>query len=274
MGMSMLSNLAVLSSQNQYIRTRSDQAQSIERVSSGFRINRAEDDPAGLGLATNLDTTQGSVRQAMRNANDALSLLDTAEGGLSEVLNILSRLRESSVAASSETLKDEERTYIQLEVDQLLEQIDRLGEQTSFNGFNMLENSSSIDALIGTDASGGNLLTINFDEVSTTALSLSGLSLTTAGSAQAAIDSIDSARDLINKSRVGYGSAQNRIHSALENMSLYYSPNLESAESTIRDADIAVESSLLAKFQTMAQAGLAGLVQARGLSSELVSMLA
>ena len=273
MGTSALSNLSMLSLQRTYSRTRASQAESIERVSSGLRVNRAEDDPAGLGYATNLETTHGSLKQAMRNINDALSLIDTAEGATSEVEEILNRLRENAVYAASETITNQERAYIQLEVGELLEEIDRIGSQTQLSGFNMLAATQDVSVLVGATAQTGNLVDLHFEEVSVNALGLTGLSLASSTGAQSAIDVIDSAVDTLNDSRLTYGATQNRLTGALDNLTMYYNLNLESAESSIRDADLAREASRMARYDTMAQAGVASLLQAKGLSSSLIGLL-
>jgi len=249
--------------------------ESFERVSSGLRINKAADDSAGLGVANNLSAQASSASVAMRNTNDGVSVVQTAEGAASEVGNILKRMRELAVQASSGALQTTERSYIQDEFSQLSSEVDRISNVTEFNGIKLSNNTNTTMAIqVGVNDSGNDRISITLGDLtsSTLGVATSSMSLNSAASAQAAITDVDSAIDTVNGYHSDFGAAQNRLGNALNNMEVYRQ-NLVSAESQIRDADFAHETAELAKNQIMQQAGLSVLAQAKASSQGVLGLL-
>ena len=275
MSLTVRTNLTSMMSAGQLGRTNNSLAHSLGKVSSGLRITKAADDAAGLGVATNLQAASISTTQAMRNANDGISIIQTAEGASNEVVDILQRMRELAVQSSSETLQDVERTYIQDEYNQLRSEISRIASVTEFNGINLSNNdNASLDVQVGIENDTSSQITIQLGDLRVSALGLDTgtIELNTSASAQSAIDFIDSALDSVNQYRSTLGSVQNRIDSAL-NSAQVYNENLSGAESNIRDADYATETAELTKFQIMQQAGVAALAQAKNMNQAVVSLL-
>jgi flagellin len=257
-------------------RTGRNLAGSFERISSGLRINSAADDAAGLGVAENLNATEGSVRQAMRNTNDGISVIQTAESATNEVSNLVKRMRELAVQSSSETLATTERSYVQDEYEALATEVDRIAAVTEFNGLALTDGSDTdgIAVQVGADKGTSNQITITLGDLSATTLKVDtgNVDLSTAATAASALATIDGALDSLNGYRSGYGSTQNRLDSALNNLESY-SENLSGAESQIRDADFAYETAEMAKFQVMQQAGVSVLAQANQISASVLSLL-
>jgi flagellin len=249
--------------------------QAFERISSGLRISKAADDAAGLGMAENLDSTERSARQAMRNTNDGVSLLQTAEGSASEVSNIVKRMKELAVQSSSETLASTERGYIQDEFLALSDEVERLAQVTEFNGVLLNEGTlTQIDVQVGVGATTNDRIIITLGDLRATVLNVDSgnIDMSTTTTAQSALATLDTALDTINGYRSSYGSVQNRLDTALNNLEIY-SENLNAAESRIRDADFAFETAEMSKFQVMQQAGISVLSQANQVNSGVVSLL-
>jgi len=248
---------------------------TFSRISSGLRINKAGDDAAGLAVAENLAAEQQSLRQAARNTNDGISVIQTAEGATNEVGDILKRMRELAVQSSSETLANSERAYIQDEYTQLAEEIDRISEVTNFNGVSLSNGSKgTVDVQVGIFNTTNDRISISLGDLRATSLGVDSgnMSMSSAGSAQAALTALDTSIDSINKIRSQFGSAQNRLESSLNNLHAY-TENLAGAESRIRDADFAFETAQMSKFQTMQQAGIAILGQANGLTQGALRLI-
>jgi len=248
---------------------------SFERVSSGLRINKAADDAAGYGVAENLEAQSRSASVAIRNTNDGVSVVQTAEGATSEVGSILKRMRELAVQSSSEVLATTERAYIQDEFSELSSEVDRLANVTEFNGKKLTNNSSSSLAVqVGVNNSANDRVSITLGDLtaSTLGVKTSAMSMNTVASARAAITSLDSALNTVNGYHSDYGATQNRLGSALSNIEVYRE-NLVSAESQIRDADFAFETAELSKNQIMQQAGLSVLAQAKVANQGVLSLL-
>jgi len=247
---------------------------TLGRISSGLRVNSAADDAAGLGVATNLETDAKSTNQAMRNANDGISIIQTAESASSEVVDILQRMRELAVQSSSETLDDDERSYISDEFDELSDEIARIANVTEFNGIELSDGTTTqIDVQVGIQNNTSSRITLDVGELTTTALGLTAsVSLSTVTDAQEAIDSIDAALDTVNGYRSDLGAVQNRLDSAINNSQAYLEA-LSSAQSSIIDADFATETSEMTKMQIMQQAGVAALAQAKNMNQSVISLL-
>jgi len=248
---------------------------SFERISSGLRITKAADDAAGLGVAESLDAQEISSRQAMRNTNDGISMVQTAEGSTNEVANIVKRMRELAVQSSSETMASTERAYIQSEYLSLEEEVDRIANTTEFNGIAISDGTNTqLNVQVGIMNTTNDQITVTFGDLRVTALAIDSgtIGLDTAANAFAAIDDLDAALDTLNNYRADLGSSQNRLDSSLRNMETY-SENLSSAQSQIRDADFAFETAELAKTQVMQQAGTSILAQANQVSQGALSLI-
>jgi flagellin len=273
MGLTVRTNISAMSAYNSLNSTQNSLQSTLGRISSGLRVTKAADDAAGLAVATKLSTRSDSLGQAMRNANDGISMIQTAEGSTNEVVNILSRMRELSVQSSSGTLADSERAYINDEFDQLNQEISRVASVTEFNGISLTDGgTTTMSAQIGIDNAATSRITVTLGDLRSTVLGVGTLDLSTATGAQSAIDVIDSAIETINSYRSIYGSVQNRLESSLTN-SATYMESLKGAEGAIMDADFALESTEMTKQQIMQQAGVAALSQAKNINQAVLSLL-
>jgi flagellin len=259
-------------------------AQSVERISSGIRINRGADDAAGLALSEALRSDIRALRQAVRNANDGISLINVAEGALNEQASILIRLRELASQASTGTVGSTERQTVQLEFDALRLEIDRIANTTEFNGQNLVDGSlasgvastSQILIQVGIDSSPDSRINLNeqidLTAVTASSLAIDILSVTTAGAALTALDSINVAISTVTQGRGKVGAVQNRLVRTISNLSISVE-NLQAAESAIRDADIAEEVALLTRNQILVQASTAMVGQANLIPQSVLQLL-
>ena len=259
-------------------------AVSVERISSGIRINRAADDAAGLAISEALRSDIRALRQAVRNANDGISLINVTEGALNEQASILIRLRELSSQASTGTVGSTERQTIQLEFDALRSEIDRIADTTAFNGQKLVDGSlassvssgSQILIQVGLDSgvdSRINLNTqVNLAAVNASSLLIADLSVTTAAGALTALDVINNAVSSVTQSRGKVGAVQNRLVRTISNLSISVE-NLQAAESSIRDADIAEEVAVLTRNQILVQAATAMVGQANLIPQSVLQLL-
>ena len=259
-------------------------SQSVERISSGIRINKASDDAAGLAISESLRSDIRSLRQAVRNANDGVSLLNVTEGALNESSGILIRLRELASQAATGTVGSTERQTIQLEFSALRSEVDRIAATTEFNGIKLVDGSlaSSVSAAtqimiqVGIDSKSSSRINLN-DEVDLTAMTSTGLNihnLSVTGSAEAltALDEVNTAIAKITQGRGKIGAVQNRLIRAISTISVAVE-NLSSAESSIRDADIAEEVALLTRNQILVQAATAMVGQANLIPQSVLQLL-
>ena len=256
-------NMSSINAQRNLSNTGRSLKSSFEKVSSGLRINKAADDAAGLGVAENLEAASRSAKVAMRNTNDGISVVQTAEGATSEVGNIIKRMRELAVQSSSETLATAERSYVQDEFAQLSAEVDRISQVTEFNGLKLTNGSdTSVSVQVGVNNSSNDRISITMGDLRSTALGVdtTSMSLNSSASARSAITALDTALDSINSIRSDYGAVQNRLGDSLVNMEVY-NENLNAAESQIRDVDFASETAEMAKQQIMQQAGMSVLAQ-------------
>ena len=238
---------------------------SMARLSSGSRINQAADDAAGLAISENIKAQVRGLRQANRNANDGISLVQVAEGSLGEMANMLVRLRELGVQAASDTISDKERTLTNVEYQQLKAEMERIAQSTKFNGTPLLNGQGGVlDIQIGTQ-NDPNLDRISFrsDESNATLESLQLVDANVADklSAQTSLAAVDNAIAQVNSSRANLGAFQNRLQSTSQNLATA-EENYAAANSRIRDADIAAESTELAKNNVLMQAATSVLGQA------------
>ncbi len=268
-------NLASQLAQRNLTNTNRNLRTSFERVSSGLRLNKAADDSAGFGVAENLEAQSRSATVAVRNTNDGVSVVQTAEGATSEVGSILMRMRELAVQSSSEVLATTERAYIQDEFAELTSEVERIANVTEFNGKKLTNNSNtSLAVQVGVNNSANDRISITLGDLTSSTLGVrtAVMSLNSVASARAAITSLDSALDTVNGYRSDFGAIQNRLGSALQNIEIY-AENLASAEAQIRDADFAYETAELSKLQIMQQAGLSVLAQAKMSTQGVLSLL-
>jgi len=259
-------------------------ATSVERISSGIRINRGADDAAGLAISEALRSDIRALRQAVRNANDGISLINVTEGALNEQSSILIRLRELSSQAATGTVGSTERQTVQLEFDALRLEIDRIANTTAFNGQKLVDGSlgssvastSQILIQVGIDSGADSRINlneqINLTAVTSSALGVSSLSVTSAAGALTALDTINDAISIVTQSRGKVGAVQNRLVRTISNLSISVE-NLQAAESSIRDADIAEEVALLTRNQILVQASTAMVGQANLIPQSVLQLL-
>jgi len=266
-------NMASLSAINALGKTQRSLGDTMAKLSEGLRITKAADDAAGLGVATNLHAEAVSGRQAMRNTNDGISIIQTAEGASDEVVDLLTRMRELAVESSSDTLASTELAYIQDEVTELVAEVARIAAATEFNGIQLSDGSlTSLGVQVGVQNSSSSRIDITLSDLTTTTLGIGSLSMTTAAGARTAIDTLDASLDTVNDYRSGLGATQNRLDSAYSTMETYVE-NLSAAESQIRDADFAYETAEMTKLQILQQSGIAVLAQAKGMNQGAISLL-
>ncbi len=265
MGMRINTNVTSLSAQRSLGGVKRAQNSSMQKLSSGSRINKAGDDAAGLAISEKLKAGIRGTQQATRNAGDGISMVQTAEGGLNEVSNILVRLRELSVQAASDTVGDQERKFTDLEFQSLVNEVDRIAESTKFNGKNLLNGEGDqMDFQIGINNTEG-LDRINFNPSDTSAkigdIGIEGLAVATKGDAQGNLEVLDDAISSISGNRANLGALQNRLQSTISNLEVS-TENLSEANSRIRDTDIASESAELARTNILSNSATAVLAQA------------
>jgi flagellin len=252
------------------------QESSLERLSSGNRINRASDDAAGLAISDRMRAHVRSLGQAGRNANDGISMIQTAEGGTNEVSNILVRMRELSIQAASDTIGDLERGFINKEVQQLHAEINRIATTTEFNGIKLLNGTSNtLEMQVGLNNNPmEDRLTMDAGahNVTTEALGLDGIDTKSKVSSQQNLAKLDSAINFLNANRSTLGALQNRLQSTANNIATYRE-NLEAARSRIKDTDVAVETSELTKNNILSQAGISVLAQANQNPQQALKLL-
>ena len=273
MGLTVNTNIASMNALNNLNGTQRSLSKTLGRVSSGLRVNSAADDAAGLGTAENLDAAQRSLRVASRNTSDGISVVQTAEGATEEVANVIKRMRELAVQSASETLATTERGYIVDEFDALSSEIDRIAAVTDFNGVQLTDGTSTaLSVQVGIDGTANDQIDINLGDLQASSLNIDSVDLSSAGSAQSALATLDTALDDVNGYRSDFGAVQNRLESAMRNLETY-TQNLAQAESNIRDADFAFEAAELSKFQIMQQAGVAVLGQANAISQGALRLI-
>lgn len=276
MALRITTNVASLNAQKNLTVTNRALDQSLARLSSGYRINQAADDAAGLAISENLRGQIRGLGQASRNANDGISLVQVAEGGLNEVSNMLIRLRELAIQASSDTIGDTERKFLDVEYQQLKSEIQRIAEVTTFNGRDLLNGTGGIiDIQVGVfNDPFKDRISFNASAANSTLESLGviGESLATKEQAQSSISVVDTAMVSVNAIRANFGAMQNRLQSTVQNLSIAHE-NLSAANSRIRDADIAAETAELTRNTILTQAGVSVLGQANSIQQVALKLL-
>lgn len=242
-------------------------SKTMEKLSSGYRINRAADDAAGLAISEKMRAQISGLRQAQRNAQDGISLIQTAEGALNEVHSMLRRMRDLALQASNDTNTDADKAELQKEVEQLIAEISGIAMRTEFNTKKLLASGGTVTFQIG--ANSGQSITVNLEEMSADKLNIKGFSVS---GATVKLSTIDEAISKVSSFRSSLGAVQNRLEHTINNLAVS-EENLQAAESRIRDADMAAEMAELTKAQILQQAGTAMLAQANMKSQSVLSLL-
>lgn len=276
MGLRINTNTASLNSQRTLWNTKLALDKSLERLSSGYRINRAGDDAAGLAISENLRAQIRGLKQSSRNANDGISLVQVAEGAMNEVSSILIRLRELSVQAASDTIGPIERQFMNVEYDQLVSEVDRISSATEFNGTQLLAGTGSImDFQVGI-RNNPEIDRISFDsskaDANSAALGINLTSVADKASAQNALSAIDSAIMSVSAMRADFGALQNRLQTTVSNIQNTVE-NMSAANSRIRDVDVAEETSEMTRNNILLQAGTSVLAQANQSANVALGLL-
>jgi flagellin len=275
MGLRINTNIASQEVQRNLRVNSAEQEIEYARLSSGKRITKSADDAAGLAIAKKLDASTKGMKMATRNANDAISLVQVAEGGLNESTNILTRLRELSVQAASDTVGDQERGFLNMEYQQLTQELDRVAATTNFNGRSLLKGEGdTLDFQVG--AYGGEMNQIQFDASQTDAtienLGVDGTSILDKGEAAGNLERIDQAIDKVSGYRANLGATQSRLQTAVSSLEIS-AVNQEAARSRIEDTDVAASSAKLASVNIMKAAGTAVLSQANDLPASALKLV-
>jgi flagellin len=276
MGLRISTNIQSMAAQRSLSEVKRNQGESLERLASGNRINKAGDDAAGLAISEKLKSQMRGTQQAARNAGDGISMIQTAEGGLNEVGNILVRLRELSIQSASDTVGEKERAFSNMEFQQLKTELDRIAESTSFNDIALLSGEGErLDFQIGINNSEKNDR-ISFDpSTSDVRLGSMGMNSLTVASKEGAQDNlavIDNAINHVSSNRAQLGALQNRLQSTISNLETK-NENMAAANSRIRDTDVAHETAELAKQNILTAAGTSVLAQANSANMNALKLI-
>lgn len=277
MGLRIRTNIASQAVQKNLRHSDRVSGESYEKLASGKRITKSADDAAGLGIAKKMEAEVRGYQMAQRNANAGISMIQVAEGGLNESTNIMTRMRELSIQAASDTVGERERGYLNLEYEQLLQEVDRISKTTSFSGKPLLTGESENGVMeFHVGAYGDDNNKISFDAESTDAtvdnLGISGTNITTKEDASNNLKALDEAIDRVSGFRANFGSIQSRLQSTISNLDTAVT-NTEAARSRIEDTDIASETAKLASNNVMKQAGIATLSQANNLPNSALRLI-
>ncbi|MBM4131304.1 flagellin FliC [bacterium] len=273
MGIRINTNVSSLNTQRHLSRSSIEFQKSMEKLSSGLRINRAGDDAAGLAISEGLKSNIRALDQAARNAADGVSLIQTAEGSLDEVSNILLRMKELAEQSLNGTLSDTDRGYLNAEYSALSAEIDRISDGVDFNGVKLLDGSGgTLNIQVGIGTAGSDSVQVDLgDDLDAAGLGLSA-TIGSASGAGTAMGEIDDAIATVTSARADFGAIQNRLESSIRNINMT-SENLAAANSRIRDVDIARETSRMTSYQILQQAGVSMLAQANMSSSLAMALL-
>lgn len=265
-------NVAAINAHRNLNFNNTQMGKTMEKLSSGYRINRAADDAAGLAVSEKMRFQINGYNQAMRNAQDGISLLQTAEGALTEVHAMLQRLNVLANQAANGTLDNTDRGQLQLEVDELLAEINNIADTTKFNGIELLNGSkSSVTFQVGYEK--GTTISVKLGSgVSASALGIDGIDISSQSGAQSAITAIQTAINKVSSTRATYGAVQNRLEHTINNLGVN-AENLSASESRIRNADMAKEMTEFTRNQILVQAGTAMLAQANAVPQNVLRLL-
>ena len=272
-------NVSALYSQNAMKTNARSMSTAMEQLSTGTRVNSAKDDAAGLAIGQNMTSQIRGLNQAVRNANDGINMMQTAEGAMVEQSNMLQRMRELAVQSSNGTYSSAQRGYLNTEFGKLIDQIDNIANQTTWNDQVLLNGTSNIgingvsgqfDFQVG--ATAGQTISLEIDPMTTTELGVSALYVSTASGASSAISKIGDALDIINTQRAEIGAAVNQLAYAADNLT-NISANVTTSRSSIMDTDYALATTQLAKTQIIQQAATAMLAQANQQAQGVLALL-
>ena len=277
MGLRINTNVSALSAMRTLNNTKNALDSTLERLSSGSRINRAGDDAAGLAISENLRATIRGFRQAKRNAQDGVSMIQVTEGGLNEISNMIIRLRELSIQAASDTVGDKERSFTNREFQALKSEMQRIAESTNFNGNPLLNGKAGLfEIQVGVNNNPmSDRIVYNAENANVTleSLGLVGESVATKLGAQTSLSSLDESLTRVNSVRADLGAMQNRLQSTINSLAIS-DENLSAANSRIRDSDLALEVSEMTKNNILMQAGISVLGQANNQAQSALKLLA
>ncbi len=266
-------NLTAMNSNRMLGVTTKTQAKSTEKLSSGYKVNRAADDAAGLAISEKMRRQIRGLTQASLNAQDGISAVQTAEGALNEVHDMLQRMNELAVKAANGTNQSEDQSYIQSEVNALISEIDRVAQTTTFNEKSLLDGSfSSVGLQVGSEGSTSNKIEMNISAMSASGIGVSSVTVSGASEARSQISVIKAALSSVSKMRSDLGAIQNRLEHTINNLDNVVE-NTTAAESQIRDTDMATEMVKYSNNQILAQAGQAMLAQANQANQGVLSLL-
>lgn len=277
-------NISSMITQGTLFKTNRALGSSIEKLSTGLRINRASDDAAGLGVSENLRTQIRGAAQAQRNAQDGIAALQIAEGAANEITSILQRMRELAIQSANDTLTSTERAYTESEFDALQKEVDRIAKVTNYNGQELISSdsdrfgfsaSSDDGAVLWIDANntvGTDSVTVSINTLTATALGINSSSVSAQGVAKNAISTLDSAIDSVNTMRANIGAYVNRLEHAVNNL-IVAETNQSSAESLIRDVDFATETTNFTRNQILTQSATAMLSQSNMIPSSVLGLI-
>ena len=270
MGLRIETNIEAMDAHRNLLATSEKISQSMSRLSSGFRINKAADDAAGLAISEKLQTQVGGLDQAQRNAQDAVSLVQTAEGSMSEVQSMLQRVRDLAVQYNNGTLSSSDKAAITNEVAQLCDEISRISSQTKFNGISLLTGNAAISFQIG--ANDGETIAVSARDLFGASTTFDVNSALFTFGASVTLASIDTAISNISPARSTFGAVQNRLEHTLANLA-NYSENLSASVSQIKDVDMALEMVNFTKLQILQSAGTSMLAQANSAPGSVLKLL-
>jgi flagellin len=276
MGLRVSTNVGALNAQKNLYMTNINMNKSMARLASGSRINQAADDAAGLAISEALRASIRGLRQANRNANDGISLVQVAEGSLNEISTMLIRLRELGIQAASDTIGDTERKFLDVEYQQLKSEMQRIAESTNFNGYDLLNGTGGIiDIQVGVNNDPfKDRISFNAGAANATLESMGMLteSVETKQAAQLSLAMVDSALISVNAIRANFGAMQNRLQSTSSNL-LVYDENMNAANSRVRDTDVAAETTEMTRNSILLQAGVSVLSQANSTAQLALKLL-
>ena len=278
MAISVVTNVSSIRSQRNLAKVTQSTSQNIERLSSGLRINRAGDDAARSAISSQMSALQLGLKQADRNANDNVSLVQTAEGALNEVGGIVTRMRELAVQAANEgTMDTTERGYLDQEFNILRSELDRIVNVTEYNGQKLVDGSISgtanaLDFQVGMNNTANDRISLSLANTSSTGLSIDTDNLASATGAQAAITALDTALATVNTERSTLGATQNRLQMTISNLGNMYE-NMAAGNSRLKDVDVAEESAAFSRNQILSQAATSMLAQANQLPQSALSLI-
>ncbi|MFO1031787.1 MAG: flagellin [Planctomycetota bacterium] len=274
MGLRVNTNVASINAQRNLSNVTERLSNNYRRLSTGLRISSAADDAAGLAISERLRSQVRSLDQAKRNANDGISLVQTAEGALNEVSSVLTRLRELAIQSSNGSVSNQDKETLDEEFQSLVSEVNRIGRSTEFNGIKLLDgSSSSVSFQVGFGTTSGiDTLSVSLSAALSTTLSLNSLDIGSGGATTTAISNIDAAINTISSLRGSLGAVQNRLGSTINNLAVQVE-NLSAAESRIRDVDVAYETAQLTRNNILQQASISVLSQANAQPQSALSLL-